>query len=164
MESEMISIIVAMDKNRLIGRNNRIPWQIHEDLTYFRKTTMGHVVVMGRKTHESLGKPLDGRTNVVLTRQADYRCKECTILHSVQEVLDLFPDQEVFVIGGTEIFKEFLPYAKRLYLTKIDKTYEGDAWFPEFDEQEWILDSYDNHTTNDRSHTNFAFLIYRRRT
>jgi dihydrofolate reductase len=159
----MITIIAAMDKNRLIGRENRIPWQIHEDLAYFRKTTMGHVVVMGRKTHESLGRPLDGRTNVVLTRQAEYKCKECTVLHSVQEVLDLFPDQEVFIIGGAEIFREFLPYAKKMYLTQIDKAYEGDAWFPAFNEKEWSLDSYDNHTSSDISHTDFAFLIYSRK-
>ncbi len=156
----MISIIAAMDKNRLIGKDNRIPWKIHEDLIYFRKTTMGHTVVMGRKTHESLGRPLDGRANIVLTRQKNYHCTDCMVLHSVQEVLDMFSDEEVFIIGGFEIFKAFLPYVKRMYLTKIDKAYEGDIWFPVYDEKEWVLESFENHVTTDNTQTNFAFLVY----
>ncbi len=156
----MISIIAAMDRNQLIGKENRIPWRIHEDLAYFRKVTMGHVVVMGRKTYESLNQPLDGRTNVILTHRQDYRADGCIIMHSVEEVLVKFPNEEVFIIGGAEVFKLFLPYAEKLYLTQIDNTYQGDTWFPEFDKSKWQLDSFENHTTSDNSKTDFAFLIY----
>lgn len=135
----MISLMVAMDENRLIGKNNKLPWYLPADLQYFKKVTMGHPIVMGRKTFESIGRVLPGRENVIVTRNHDYKVEGCTILHDVSEI-KTFADtseEEVFVIGGAEIFKEILPVTDRLYITQIHEVFEGDTYFPEINEAEW---------------------------
>lgn len=135
----MISLLVAMDQNRVIGKDNQLPWHLPADLQYFKKVTMGHPIIMGRKTFDSIGRVLPGRENVIVTRNREYTNTECTILHSIEEVKDFADanEQEVFIIGGAEIFKDILAVADRLYITKIDAEFTGDTYFPIIDEKEW---------------------------
>ncbi len=127
----MISLIVAMSQNRVIGREGQIPWHLSEDLKRFKQITMGHPVVMGRKTFESIGKPLPGRENIVLTRDPHFNPPGVTLIHAVDEILNM--NGEIFVIGGAEIYKQFLPQSDKIYLTLIDDEFDGDAFFPEID-------------------------------
>jgi len=133
----MISLVVAMTENRVIGIENRLPWHIPEDLKRFKKITNGHPIIMGRKTYESIGKPLIGRTNIVITRQKDYRAKGIVACSSLREAMDWASrapgSDEIVVIGGGEIFREALPLADRIYLTIVEWPFEGDAFFPEID-------------------------------
>lgn len=134
----MISIIVAIASNRTIGADNKLLWHISEDLQHFKSITTGHPVIMGRKTFESLGRPLPRRQNVVITRNASYAPEGVTVVHSLEEALALFPaDDEVFVIGGGEIYREAMHLADKIYLTVVEKDYEGDTHFPEIDPSEW---------------------------
>ena len=133
----MISIIVAIAENGGIGDKNALLWNIKEDMRRFRTTTMGHPVVMGRKTFESIGRPLPKRTNVVITR-GDSEFEGCLVAHSIEEAVKMFsPDEEVFIIGGAQIYKQALPLADKLYLTIVHRNYEGDTSFPEIDYSEW---------------------------
>ncbi len=135
----MISIIVAVAENGVIGDRNMLLWHISEDLRRFKRLTTGHPVVMGRKTCESLGRPLPNRRNVVITR-SEIQIAGCEVVHSLDEALALFPaDEEVFVIGGAQIYAEALPIADRLYLTRVHCNYEGDTRFPDWNPAEWRL-------------------------
>lgn len=135
----MISLIVAVAQNGVIGDRNALLWHISEDLKHFKALTSGHPVVMGRKTYESLGRPLPNRTNVVVSRQ-ELEIPGCRVVHSLDEALALFPgDEEVFIIGGAQIYAEALPRADRFYLTRVFHDYEGDTRFPEWNEAQWRL-------------------------
>ena len=135
----MISIIVAIAENGVIGDKNRLLWHIREDLQHFKALTTGHPVVMGRKTYESLGRPLPGRRNVIISRQ-ELTIAGCEVVHSLDEALALFaPDEEVFIIGGAQIYAEALTRADRFYLTRIGHSYEGDTRFPDWDPAAWRL-------------------------
>src|SRR5688572_24314058 len=135
-----ISLIVAMAENRVIGRNNQLPWHLPADLKHFKSLTTGHSVIMGRKTFESMGKPLPNRRNIVITRQANFRADGVDTAHSLEEAISLAKgDAEIFVIGGAEVFRDALNGADRLYLTLIHATIEGDVFFPEVDWSEWTL-------------------------
>lgn len=135
----MLSLIVAVAQNGVIGDRNALLWHISEDLKHFKALTSGHPVVMGRKTYESLGRPLPNRTNVVISRQ-ELEIPGCRVVHSLDEALALFPgDEEVFIIGGAQIYAEALPRADRFYLTRVFHDYEGDTRFPEWDEAQWRL-------------------------
>ncbi len=135
----MINIIVAVAENGIIGGDNQLLWHISEDLKHFKKITSGHPVVMGRKTFESLGRPLPNRQNIVITR-SDIEIEGCTVVHSLEEALSLFtPADKVFIIGGAQIYREALSLADRFYLTRVHKEYEGDTYFPEWDEKEWQM-------------------------
>lgn len=129
-----ISLIVAQSENRVIGREGKLPWNLPEDLKRFKAITSGHPVVMGRKTYESIGRLLPKRTNVIITRSKDYRVAGAEIAHSLKEALALAAEapggEEIFVIGGGEIFSEVLPQAERIYLTEVHANIEGDAYFP----------------------------------
>ena len=144
----MISIIVAVAENGVIGDKNALLWHIREDLQHFKAVTTGHPVVMGRKTYESLGRPRPGRTNVVITRQ-ELTIAGCETVHSLDEALALFsPDEEVFIIGGAQIYAEALPRADRFYLTRVEHPYEGDTRFPRwplFDKPRTQSDSSEPH-------------------
>ena len=134
----IISLIAAMDEKGLIGRDNRLPWRLPADLKHFRETTWGRPVVMGRKTYESIGRALPGRTNIVVTRDPDFKAAGCLIACSPEEALDLAgPSEEVMIIGGASLYAHFLPRADRLYLTHIHHTFEGDTHFPTLDPEEW---------------------------
>lgn len=125
----MISIIVAMSQNRVIGRESQIPWHLSEDLKRFKQITMGHPVIMGRKTFESIGKPLPGRENIVLTRDVHFHHPGIKVIHSLDEILNT--NSELFIIGGAEIYCQVLSRTDKIYLTLIDDEFEGDAFFPE---------------------------------
>ena len=130
----MISLIVAHDKNRVIGYNNAMPWHLPGDLQYFKAVTMGKPIIMGRKTFESIGRPLPGRRNIVITRNSDYRAQGIETVSSLQEALRLVGDEpEIMVIGGEQIFTQCLPIADRLYVTLINHEFEGDTYFPQYD-------------------------------
>ncbi len=134
----MISIIAAIARNGVIGGDNSLLWHISEDLQRFKRITTGHPVVMGRKTFESLGRPLPNRVNVVITRQPDYRAEGCTVVHSFDEALRSFsPQDEVFIIGGGDIYRQALPVADRLYITRVGRDYSGDTIFPHIDPARW---------------------------
>ncbi|MFD1738386.1 dihydrofolate reductase [Bacillus salitolerans] len=159
----MISFVVAMDENQVIGRNNELPWHIPGDLAYFKRVTMGHSIVMGRKTHESIGRPLPGRENIILTRNLGYESEACTVIHSLDEIKVLEQHhKEIFVIGGAEIFKELLPIADRLYLTKIHHEFEGDTFFPTVNWEEWSIIEQETGIKDEKNPYDYEFITYER--
>jgi dihydrofolate reductase len=136
----IVSLIVAMAENRAIGHRGALPWKLSADLARFKRLTTGHHIIMGRKTYESIGRPLPGRTSVVVTRRPDFAAASCLVAHSLDEALRLARERgerEAFVIGGAEIYRAALPLADRLYLTLVEAHPEADTFFPEFDESEW---------------------------
>ena len=158
----MVSIIAAVAQNGTIGDQNALLWHITEDMRFFRQTTSGHPVIMGRKTYESLGRPLPKRTNVVITRQP-ITIEGCTVVHSLEEAIALFaPEEEIFIIGGAQIYREALALADRLYLTHIEQNYEGDTVFPEWNRAEWRLISEERHERGEEYPHPFAFTCYER--
>ncbi|WP_394231528.1 dihydrofolate reductase [Niallia oryzisoli] len=161
----MISFIVAMDKNRVIGKDNQLPWHLPADLKFFKKVTMGHPIIMGRNTFESIGKPLPGRENIIVSRNKEYKHEGCTSIHSVEELLDYATrkNEEVFVIGGSELFKATFPMADRLYITKIEEEFAGDTYFPEFIESEWELVSQEKGLKDEKNPYDYYFTIYERK-
>lgn len=157
----MISLIFAMDRNRVIGKNNCMPWRIPEDLAYFKKKTLGSTVVMGRKTFESIGKPLKGRKNIILTRNKEYTKDGCQTVTSIEKVMEEIGDgEETFIIGGAEIYSMFLPYAEKLYITYIDHEFEGDTYFPEIDCEEWKIVSRIPGERNEKNPYDYYFDVY----
>jgi dihydrofolate reductase len=165
----IVSLIAALARNRVIGKNNDLPWRLPDDMQFFMRTTRGHHVIMGRKNYESIPekfRPLPHRTNVIVTRQSDYRAPGCTVVHSVEEALKLARkdgEKEVFIIGGAEIYRASLPYADRMYLTEIDAEIEGDTFFPEIDKNEWKEVSRQHHPADDRHAFAFDFVLYERK-
>lgn len=162
----MISFIVAMDNNRLIGKNNDLPWHLPADLKYFKRITMGHPIVMGRKTFESIGRILPGRENIVITRNKDFSYEGCTIFHSIDAFLDRIQSdesEEYFVIGGSEIFHALFPKADRLYITKINDEFEGDTYFPPFSLDEWELVSQEKGPKDEKNPFDYEFLVFDRK-
>jgi len=134
----IIAIVVAMAENRVIGRDNRLPWHLPADLRHFKQVTVGKPVLMGRKTYESIGRPLPERTNIVVTRDRSYEAPGCVVVHSINSALEAAGGhEEVMVIGGTDFYWQLLPKADRIYLTLVHAKFEGDALFPELDEHEW---------------------------
>lgn len=157
------NIIVAMDKNGLIGNNNQLPWSLPEDLSYFKKVTSGYPIIMGRKTYESIGKPLPYRENIIITRDKNYKVDGCTIIHHVSD-LD-FRNDTGFVIGGSEIFKLFLLKINKLYITEIDCEFKGDTYFPKINlKSDWNLISSIKGIKNEKNPYDYYFNIYDRLT
>ena len=152
----MICLIVATAQNRVIGVNGDIPWRIPGELAYFKQVTIGHAVVMGRRTFESIGRPLPGRTNYVLTRDTGFQALGCHVLHDVASVLEIARSETVFVIGGAQVYNTFLPVADKVYQTVVHQDFEGDAFFPELDSS-WVLVSSRPGPDEVLPHT---FLIY----
>lgn len=156
-----VTLIAAMAKNRVIGKDNGLIWQMPADLKRFKKLTTGHHVIMGRKTYESMGKPLPHRVNIIVTRQENYQAPGCMVVHSLKEaLLKAEGDSKPFVIGGAEIYKMALPYAHCIELTLVHKEFEGDSYFPEFSESEWKLQ---NNVENPKDEVNpypFDYLTY----
>ena len=134
----IISLIVAMDRRGVIGAGGALPWRLPDDLKRFKAITMGKPLVMGRKTHESIGRPLPGRRNIVLTRQQDYTAPGCVVRHNAEDALAACANAgEVMVMGGASLYELFLPRAGRIYLTRVQAEVDGDTWFPRFDESAW---------------------------
>ena len=160
----MISIIVAIARNGVIGDRGQLIWHISEDLKRFKAITTGHPVIMGRKTCESLGRPLPGRTNVVISRQPDYSAEGFRTVGSLDEALSLFDaDLEVFVIGGAQIYAQAMPRASRLYLTTVEADFEGDTQYPAWDPSQWILESEERHARGATFEYPFVFRNYVRK-
>lgn len=160
----MISFLLAMDANLLIGQRNTLPWHLPDDLRHFKKMTIGHPVVMGRKTFDSIGKPLPGRQNIVLTRDPNFAPADAAVFHSVKDFLKsgMTCGRECFIIGGEQIFEAFIPYADRLYITRIDAEFEGDTFFTVFDDHEWRLVSETPGRLDKKNVLPHRFLIYER--
>lgn len=165
----IISFIAALTRNQVIGKDNDIPWQLPDDMKFFMQTTKQHYVIMGRKNYESLPekfRPLPNRTNVVVTRQNQFKAPGCMVVHSVEEALELARkanEHEAFIIGGADIFRLGMPYADRLYLTEIDGEAEGDVYFPVWDRDQWKETSRKHHPTDDRHLFAFDFVVYERK-
>jgi dihydrofolate reductase len=158
----ILSVIVAMARNRVIGIRNTLPWRLPDDLRHFKSLTMGHHIVMGRKTYESIGKPLPGRTPVIVTRDQDYRVEGCLTATSIDAAIAACAgDAEIFFVGGAEMYAQVLPRADRLYLTEIQADYEGDAWFPAFDRNDWQETARDRRVSPDG--LGYDFVTYRRK-
>lgn len=157
-----ISLIAAIARNRVIGLNNTLPWHLPEDLKRFRALTTGHHIIMGRKTYESLNRLLPDRTTVIVTRNPDYHVPGALVAASLSRAIAICDgDAEVFLIGGTELYREALQFADRLYITAIDAEFEGDAFFPEFDQAAWQEIAREQHTSLEG--LRFAYLIYQRK-
>jgi len=159
----IVSLIWAMDRNRLIGKDNALPWKLPADMQWFRKQTMGKPVLMGRKTFDSIGKPLPGRKNIILSRQAGLSIEGCHVVVSLSEAKSIAADtDEIMVIGGSEIYALLLPEADRLYCTEIEATFDGDTWFPAFGEDEWKQTFVETHEPDESNAYPYRFLIYER--
>lgn len=162
-----ISLIVAMGENRVIGGNGHIPWHLPADFAHFKRVTMGHPIVMGRKTFESIGKALPGRTNIVVTRDVEWHHDGVIVAGSPDDALVLAAaaegSDEVFVIGGAEIYRLFLPRAEKVYLTKVQGSFGGDVFFPELDPVEWALADMEEHAKDEKNPFNFTYLVYERK-
>ena len=149
-----LSFVVAMAQNRVIGRDNRLPWHLPADLRFFKRTTLGKPVIMGRKTYTSMGGPLPGRRNIVITGKPDYKAPGCIVVHSLEEALIAAePAEEAMIIGGATIFVQTLPHLERIYLTLVHAEVEGDTWFPELDPGQWREVWREAHPADDRSRT-----------
>lgn len=162
----MISLLVAMDTNHVIGAKNDLPWHLPNDLKFFKAKTVGHTIVMGRKTYESIGRPLPNRRNIVITRSesADLP-KEVEVIHHLDDIKALEeenPSEEYFVIGGGSIFEQVIDYADRMYITLIKATFPGDTYFPAFNEKEWQLTKKEQGMQDDKNPYEYYFLQYDR--
>ena len=161
-----VSIIVAAARNGVIGREGDLPWRLPADMAFFKRTTMGHHLVMGRRTWDSIGRPLPGRTMVVLTRDREASIPGCTVVHELDAALAVARaagDEEVFVIGGAQIYALALPRADRLYLTEVDAEVEGDVRLPAFDRAQWVEVERQEHPADDRHAHAFAIVTLERR-
>ncbi len=159
-----LSLIVAMAQNRTIGVNNSLPWRIPEDLKHFKALTMGHHMIMGRKTFDSIGKPLPGRTTVVVTRDKALKIEGCLVAHSLQEAIKLCAnDSEIFIVGGADIYAQSLAAADTLYITEIPRDVDGDAHFPAFDRNAWQETAREIRSQETPQPLQYHFVTYRRR-
>lgn len=161
-----ISLIWAMDLNRLIGKDNALPWKLPADMKWFRQHTLGKPIVMGRKTYESFGaKPLPQRSNIVITRDHDYQSEGAIIVHSIEAAIEQAQQlntAELMVIGGANLYQQFLPHADKLYITEVQGEFNGDTWFPDIDLGEWQLIEQQSHQADERNSHDCRFYIYHR--
>ena len=161
--SKEIILIAAVSENHVLGRDNKLIWHISEDLKRFKKLTNGHSIIMGRKTFESMPSALPGRKNIILTRNKKYDAKDAFIAHSIHEALKLSGDDPFpYIIGGGEIYSLFLPIADKIELTRVHKTFEGDAYFPEIDMTKWFLHSSEKKNSSINQPYNYSFLTYKK--
>jgi dihydrofolate reductase len=161
----IVSVVVAVSDSGVIGKEGRLPWHLPADLRHFKRLTVGHHVIMGRKTHESIGKPLPDRTNIVVTRRTDWRPEGCEVASSLEEALDRARgrgEEEAFVIGGGEIFRLALPIADRVHWTRVHAHAEGDAFFPALDPDRWREVEARSFPADERNPFPYTFLVYER--
>jgi dihydrofolate reductase len=158
------SLVVAMSRNRVIGRDNRLPWRLPADMAYFKRVTLGHPVIMGRKTWESIGKPLPGRKNIVVSRNRDYEAPGAIVVGSLDEAWKAAEGAtEASVIGGTSLFSEALSKADRIHLTEVQAEVPGDTWFPEFDRSGWSEHEVERHARDERHEHPFRMVVLERK-
>ncbi|SHN18933.1 dihydrofolate reductase [Gracilibacillus kekensis] len=162
----MISLLFAMDRNRVIGKDNTLPWHLPKDLKFFKDLTLGNSIIMGRKTFESMNGPLPKRDNIVLTSNTDFQHGNCKVIHSIEKIKEWDsenPEKEWFVIGGEVIFKQVIDFADRIYMTYIDEAFEGDTFFPDFDESNWTVTSKEKGEKDDKNKYDYYFIQYDRK-
>lgn len=162
----LVSAIAAVGHNGVIGHNNQIPWYLPADLKYFKRTTLNHFVIMGRRSFESIGRPLPNRTNVVITRDPFFIASGCLVVQSVEQALELAWDAEeteAFIIGGGEIYRQSLPFWDRIYLTEVDIAVPGDTFFPDPDWEEWNLVSEEPHIPDEKNEFAWTFKVFERK-
>ena len=162
----MISLLVAMDKNRVIGFENDLPWHLPKDLKFFKEKTTGNTIIMGRMTYESIGKALPNRRNIVLTRKDGKYPEGVEVINDI-ELINKWnkekPNDEFFVIGGGKLFEQVLPYADRMYITEIDESFKGDIHFPKFSEADWSITTKTKGEKNENNPYDYYFLQYDRK-
>lgn len=155
-----ISIIVAMDTKGVIGKDNELPWRLSADLKNFKQITMGKPIVMGRKTHESIGHVLPGRENVVITRDSSYMAKDCTVLHSIECAYAKYKQlNEIMIMGGAELYAQTIEKADLIYLTEVHADCEGDTFFPVFDRSEWKEVQREDHRADENNEFDYSFVL-----
>ncbi|PXW89717.1 dihydrofolate reductase [Nitrosomonas sp. Nm84] len=163
-----LSILVAMARNRVIGQHNKLPWHLPADLKHFKLLTMGHIIVMGRKTYESIGKPLPGRTNIIITQQKNFEVPGATVVNSIGDAL-LACEQanvtsgECFIIGGEKLYRQTIEICQRMYVTEIQKDFEGDTIFPEYDPNEWEETQREKYFSDSDNTMEYHFVILDRK-
>ncbi|HEY2721885.1 MAG TPA: dihydrofolate reductase [Chitinophagaceae bacterium] len=160
-----ISFIVAASENNVIGKDNQLPWHLPKDMKYFKNITWGMPVIMGRKSFEALGKPLNGRKNFVITRNKDWKAEGVQAVQTIDNAIALATQtdtKEILITGGGEIFKAALPKANRIYLTRVHGNFEGDAFFPTLDTNEWKLTSNHDHDPDEKNHYALSFQVWER--
>ncbi|KKT57907.1 MAG: Dihydrofolate reductase [Candidatus Giovannonibacteria bacterium GW2011_GWC2_44_9] len=164
-----IIIIVALDQNRVIGKDGKIPWKLSADLKRFKELTMGHPIIMGRKTYESLGKPLSGRTNIILSRDENFTRESadgCVVLRFFGDALKLartIDREKIFILGGGQVYEDALFSADEIYLTLVKASFEGDVFFPELDPAEWLEVSREQHKKDAKNPYDYEFVVYQRK-
>lgn len=170
MSDISIALVCALAENRVIGSNNQLPWRLPRDLAYFKSLTMGRPVIMGRKTFDSIGRPLLGRSNIVVTRQQDWQVEGVTAVNTLTEAIDHAAEiaretdvQEIMLIGGASLYEQALPLAHRLYLTEVHATVPGDAFFPAFSPKEWLEIRREEVPADEKNQFPCAFVVYERR-
>ncbi|PGS51302.1 dihydrofolate reductase [Bacillus sp. AFS041924] len=159
----MIAALVAMSENNVIGLNNEMPWYLPQELAYFKKVTTGHKIIMGRKTFDSIGRPLPNRENIVVTRQKDFHLEGVTVINDVISYLEEHKHEDLFIIGGAEIFNLTFPYLDTLYITEIDHNFEGDTFFPNFLKEEWNVKSMSEVQVDEKSKIKYRYLVYEKK-
>jgi dihydrofolate reductase len=162
-----IVLIAAFAQNRVVGIENRLPWHLPEDLKYFKRTTSGKAIIMGRKTYDSIGRPLPNRTNIVITRNPDFTAPGVKVVVSLEAAIELAKEvnyindvDEVMIIGGASIYESALPIADRLYLTHVHAEVEGDAYFPEMNFQQWSETSREDYKASEQNPYDYSFVVY----
>lgn len=164
MSTPLVTLIVAAADNGVIGRDNTLPWHLPEDLKRFKRLTMGKPIVMGRKTYESIGKPLPGRQNIVLTRDANYQREGVTVVHDVDAALRAAGNApEIMIIGGADLFRLFLPHAGRAHLTRVHGDIAGDVRWGDLDEREWSIVGRETHSADERHAYPMTFEVWEKR-
>jgi len=159
----MLSIIVALSENNVIGTGNRLPWKISADLRRLKNLTMGHHLLMGRKTFESIGRPLPGRVNIIITRNENFKAEGCVVTKSMHEALEVSRnDSETFVFGGGEIFREAISLVRKIYMTRVHAEIAGDTFFPVLNPDEWKEVSREDHTKDEHNEYDYSFITYDR--
>jgi dihydrofolate reductase len=162
----IIALVLAVSENGVIGKDNALPWRLPADLRYFRKVTASYPLIMGRKTFDSVGRPLPGRRNIIITRQANFQIPGCDVVHTLDEAIQLAQSTnapQISIVGGAEIFRQALPLATRIYLTRIHAEFEGDAFFAIPDPEKWKEVSRDDHLADAENPYSYSFIVYERK-
>jgi dihydrofolate reductase len=154
-----LSIIVAMDNNALIGNNNALPWHLPADLIYFKKQTLNKTVLMGRKTYESIGKPLPNRRNIIISRNKNFNAQGCEVVHTIKEALEITKNEATFLIGGANLYTQMLPLVNKLYITYVEGDFKGDAYFPDFKQSDFIKTSKKSYLPDEKNPHSYHFII-----
>ncbi len=159
----MITLIAAIGKNNELGKDNDLIWHLPNDLKRFKKVTAGHHVIMGRKTYESLGRPLPNRTNIIITRNSNYKADGCVVVHSLKEAIAAAQeDENPYILGGAEIYNQAIAIADYLDITHVDASLDADAFFPEIDENLWVTIAREDHQKDERHQYNYSFVTYKK--